>query len=285
MEKILLAGATGYLGGYILQQLINDGYQVTALTRHPSKLKTAGPGIKIIEGEPTNPASIAGCCRNIDTVISTIGITRQKEGFTYWQVDYQANLHLLEEARRNGVKKFIYISVLHGDKLQHLKICAAKEAFVRQLQSSGLDYCIIRPNGYFSDMGELYNMAQKGRIYLFGKGAYRINPIHGEDLAGICISMITSDKKEIAVGGPELLTHNEIADIAFQVAGRPKKITLIPVWIVKGGLFLLRIFTGSKVYGPLEFFITVFSMDMIAPRWGKHRLKTYFESLRSGKKI
>lgn len=80
-----------------------------------------------------------------------------------------------------------------------------------------------------------------------------------------------------------MLTHDEIADIAFQVAGRPKKVTLIPVWIAKGGLFLLRIFTGSKVYGPLEFLITVLSMDMIAPQCGKHRLKTYFESLGSGK--
>lgn len=63
-------------------------------------------------------------------------------------VDYQVNINLLEEAIRNGVKRFIYISILNGDKLTHLKICKAKAKFVSALKNSGLDYCIVRPTGY-----------------------------------------------------------------------------------------------------------------------------------------
>ena len=52
-------------------------------------------------------------------------------------VDYQANLNLLNEARESGVRKFIYVSVLNGEKLRHLKICDAKEMFVEELKKSG----------------------------------------------------------------------------------------------------------------------------------------------------
>lgn len=109
------------------------------------------------------------------------------------------------------------MSVLNGDKLRHLRICDAKEMFVEQLKMSGLNYCIVRPNGFFSDMTEFFNMAKKGRIYLFGNGELRANPIHGEDLAEICMDAIDRADKEIDMGGPEILTQNEIATTAFEV--------------------------------------------------------------------
>ena len=98
----------------------------------------------------------------------------------------------------------------------HLKICDAKERFVEQLQASGTEYCIIRPNGFFSDMTEFYTMAKKGRVYLFGNGELKTNPIHGEDLAAVCVEAIDKSDQEIKVGGPETLTHNEIATLAFE---------------------------------------------------------------------
>ena len=82
-------------------------------------------------------------------VISTVGITRQKDGLTYMDVDFQSNVNLIEEAKKEGVKKFIYISVLNGEKLRHLKICEAKEKLGDYLKLSGMNYCIIRPNGFF----------------------------------------------------------------------------------------------------------------------------------------
>ena len=109
-------------------------------------------------------------CENIDVVISTIGITRQKDGLTYMDVDFQANANLIDEAKRRGIKKFIYISVLNGEKLRHLKICEAKEKLGDYLKDSGMDYCIIRSNGFFSDMEDFLKMAKTGKVYLFGDG-------------------------------------------------------------------------------------------------------------------
>lgn len=86
----------------------------------------------------------------MDAVITTVGITRQKDGLTYMDVDYGANVNLLREAERAGVSRFIYVSVLNGNNMRHLKICNAKERFVDQLSLSDIDSCVIRPNGFFS---------------------------------------------------------------------------------------------------------------------------------------
>jgi uncharacterized protein YbjT (DUF2867 family) len=281
MEKIILAGATGYSGGHILHQLIQLGYPVKVIARNPDRLNPVDKNaVEVIKAEATRPADLINCCDETDTVISAMGITRQKDGYTYMDVDYQANLNLLNEAKKSGVKKFIYISVLNGERLKHLKIGEAKEKFVEEVKRSGLEYCIIRPNGYFSDMAEFYQMAGKGRVFLFGKGTYKMNPIHGEDLADICIQAISGEKREINAGGPETLTHNRIAETAFSVLGRKPAITYIPVWVTRMILFLLRTFTSSQFYGPAEFFLTIMTMDSVAPEYGSHTLRSYFEQLK-----
>ena len=194
-------------------------------------------------------------------------------------VDYQANMNLLKEAQKSGGKKFIYVSVLNGEKLRNLKICDAKELFVEQLKQSGIDYCIVRPNGFFSDMSEFFNMAKKGRVYVFGNGELKANPIHGEDLATFCVDAIDKAEKEVEIGGPETLTQNEIASMAFDIFGKKPRITHIPDGVRIAVLKLIRLLTGSKIYGPAEFFMTVMAMDMLAPEYGNHTLQQHFNEL------
>ena len=280
MKKILLAGSTGYLGIYIAKELQQRSYFFRAIARSPEKLaKNDIEANETLKAELTDPNSIKKCCEGVDIVISTVGITRQKDGLTYMDVDYQANMNLLIEAQKSGAKKFIYISVLNGEKLRNLKICDAKELFVEQLKRSGIDYCIVRPNGFFSDMSEIFNMAKNGRIYLFGKGKLKANPIHGEDLATFCVDAIETPDKEVEIGGPETLTQNEMASMAFKVLGNKPKITYIPDWIRVTVLKLVKLVTISRFYGPVEFFMTVMAMDMLAPEYGNHTLKEYFTIL------
>jgi uncharacterized protein YbjT (DUF2867 family) len=281
ITNILVAGATGYLGKYIAKELSDQGYYTRVLVRNPEKFKRYQIQVDgIIQAEVTDKSSLQDCCKNIDIVISSVGITKQKDGLSYMDVDYQANLNLLDKAKRNGVIKFIYVSVLNGEKLKSLRICEAKEKFVEELKNSGLDYCIIRPNGFFSDMTEFYNMAKKGRVYVFGSGEQKANPIHGEDLAKVCVSTIESDEKEIKVGGPETVTQTEIANIAFEVVGKTPKMVHIPDWIRRSILRIAKPLMSAKKFGPIEFFMNVMAIDMVAPEYGQHTLKDYFNELR-----
>ena len=278
MNNILVAGATGYLGKYLLKELNNKGYKITALARNPAKLINLEID-RILEAEVTKPKSLDGICNGIDVVISTIGITRQKDGLSYMDVDYQGNMNLLQEAMKSGVRKFMYVSVLNGPHLRNLKMVEAKERFADAVKSSGLEYAIIRPNGFFSDMDDLLNMANNGTIYLFGSGKNKGNPIHGADLASFMVEKLNSDKKEFDVGGPDLMSQNEMAEAAFKATGKTPKIVHVPIWIRDTVLGLIRIFSGEKVYGSFEFFMTVMTKDMIAPTFGNHHLSDYYKGV------
>lgn len=274
--KVIVAGSTGYLGGYILKELAARSISFKAIARSPQKLKDLNPD-QIIEAEVTRPETLRGICEGMDVVISTVGITRQKNGLTYMDVDYQANLNLLREAQKAGVKNFIYISAINGDKMRHLKIFQVKEAFVDELKNSGLDYTVMRPNGFFSDMRDFLEMAKRGRVYLFGSGQYRLNPIHGADLAEVVVDAISSPKREITVGGPDILTQNEIAALALDSWYKDVKITHLPDWTRRLTISLLRTFTSTKTYGPIEFFMTAMAMNNVAPPYGTHRLYEFFQ--------
>ncbi|KAA3612015.1 MAG: SDR family oxidoreductase [Calditrichaeota bacterium] len=281
MKKVLVAGATGYLGRYLIQELKKQGYWVRALARNSKKLEDIKDLIdEVFEGEVTKPETLNKICDGIDAVISAVGITRQKDGLTYMDVDYQGNKNLLDLTVQNKVSKFIFISVLNAQKMGHLKGIEAKLLFEEKLIESGLDYAVIRPTGFFSDMLEFLNMAKKGRVSVFGSGENKINPIHGADLAEVCVNSLKQNEKEINVGGPQIFTFNEIAELALKIQNKPIKISRLPMWMIKIILPLMRTFTSSKTYGPLEFMMTVMIMDVVGDIYGSQKLKEFYKEKR-----
>lgn len=279
MKRVLVAGGTGYLGGFVIQEFKNRGLGVRALARSPEKLDhLRGSVDEVVEGEVTRPETLENICEGIDAVFSSIGITRQKDGLTFRDVDYQGNMNLLEAALRADVRKFVYISVFNGPQLRHLDIVAAHEDFIDELKTSGIDYAVLRPTGYFSDMGEFLEMARKGRVYLIGSGANRVNPIHGADLAVRCSEAISGEQGEIDVGGPEVMQWNEVATLAFDVLGRPVKISHVPEWLMSSVVRLVRTFNRHQ--GELmAFFTTMAVTDVVAPTTGIHTLEAHYRKL------
>jgi uncharacterized protein YbjT (DUF2867 family) len=289
MQKVLVAGSTGYLGRFVVQEFKEQGYWVRALARNPKKLEETGPFLEpvakdwvdeVFVGEATKPETLIGVCDDIDIIFSSIGITRQKDKLTYRDVDYQGNRNILDIALTKSVKKFIYVSVFNAHMIEYLEIIKAKEDFVKDLRSSGLDYTIIRPTGYFSDMTEFLKMAKSGRVYLIGNGKNRINPIHGADLAKVCVDAVTNKKRGISAGGPVIYSFQEIAELASSTLGQPPKITQVPFWLTKVAVKAIRPF--SKQMSDLaDFFVAAGHGDGVASATGKHTLASYYEEMAS----
>lgn len=276
-KKVLVAGATGYLGQYLVKELKKRGFWVRVLVRKEAQKSKFKDVDDFFVGQITEPDSIKGITNNIDWVFSSIGITRQKDGLTYMDVDYQGNSNLLKEALKDKVEAFLYISAINGDKLRQLKIFEAKEKFVDELKNSGIRYCILRPNGFFSDMKDFLTMAKGGRVYLFGDGKLKLNPIHGEDLAKICVDKLLAGVNEETVGGADLFSQNELAELALKAWEKPIKISHFPDWTRRFTIWALRTFTSSKTYGPIEFFLTAMAYDNIANQYGVHHLEDFFK--------
>jgi nucleoside-diphosphate-sugar epimerase len=127
-------------------------------------------------------------------------------------------------------------------------------------------------------MSPFFEMAKKGRVYLVGDGSKKMNPIHGSDLAKCCVNALDKEESEIDIGGPEVMTYREMAELAFRTLGRPAQITALPVWIVKAVVAATRLV--NKHQGELlAFFTTAMSSDVVAPTTGTRRLDAHFREL------
>ena len=207
VQTVFVAGATGYLGRYICAEYDRRGWHVKALVRDVRRASDI-PADTLIEAEATRPEMLTGVMDGVDVAVSALGITRQVDGLTYNDVDYQANVNLLDEAEKSGVARFGYVHVLNAGSMAGVPLVAAKARFVHRLQASTIPSTVIAPTGYFSDMDDFLKMARSGRAWLFGHGDHRINPIHGADLAAAIADGIAQERNTMNVGG----TRHPLAD-------------------------------------------------------------------------
>jgi uncharacterized protein YbjT (DUF2867 family) len=276
--KVLVAGATGYLGSHIVHELRDRGHQVRALARDAERLEAMRDVVdEVFPADATDTSTLVGCCDGVDAVISSIGLVGKGGRQTCWDVDYGANRNLLGLAEQAGVGKFVYTSVVRAPALEKLQLVRAKRAFEDDLRASATPYTILLPNGYFSDFDEYLAMARKGRVYLFGDGGFRINPIAGTDVAAAAVDALTADAVEVELGGPDRLSHQQIAEEAFHALGTPPRTRHIPTWLLTASLAVMRRVTPLRVHGVIEFPLTVLTHDVVSPTTGRRHLADYFQ--------
>lgn len=279
MKTVLIAGATGYLGRHLVRTYVERRWHVRALVRDARRAEASGLiAHELIEAEATRPDTLAGVMQGVDLVVSSLGITRQKDGLSYRDVDYQANRNLLDRALEAGVDRFAYIHVLGAESMGHVPLVAAKQAFVDDLQAAHIASTLVAPSGYFSDMADFLNMARAGRVWLFGRGAHRLNPIHGADLAEAVAEAVAAERPWLDVGGPDVLSQNDLARLAFESLGKEPRITHLPDALRRLALAVLPRVTPRHIHGPAQFFLTAMGRDMVGTPCGTRHLIDHFRA-------
>jgi len=233
--KIVLAGAFGNLGAEILKKLIAGGHEVIAAGRKEKPVPGLAGGYTFRAMDTSNPSSLAGLCDGADAVITTVGLTGASTTLSCYDVDYQGNLNLLQEAKRAGVRKFVYISVIACDlpEAEAVPMLHAKYLFEQALISSGIPYVIHRPTGYFYDIIKVFRpYVEKGEMQLLkGYGHVRANVVDCPDFAAFIAAHLEDNNALYEVGGKETYTYEEMAKLCFAAAGKPCKIKYAPIWL------------------------------------------------------
>jgi len=125
--RILVSGATGYLGGHVVTALADRGHEVVALVREPARLgPVAERCAEIRVAEATRPATLEGVADGCDAVYSAVGIRSPSRHADLWAVDHQANLAVFTEARRAGVARAVFVSVHRADALRRAGVAVAE---------------------------------------------------------------------------------------------------------------------------------------------------------------
>lgn len=226
--KIVLAGAYGNLGSDIFRSLLAAGHEVVAADIVERDLGLKG-NFTFKKLDVTQPEALKGLCDGADAVISTVGLTKTSATVTNYDIDYQGNLNLLQEAKAAGVKKFIYISVLKADKAPKVPMLHAKYLLEEELKKSGLSYLVYRPTGYFYDIVKVFKpMIEKGSVTLLGSKPVCANVIDTPDFADYIVTHLNDENQIISIGGKETYTYEEIARMCFTAAGKKPIIKRAP---------------------------------------------------------
>lgn len=218
--KVVLAGAYGNLGADVFRELIKIGHEVIALDIAQRDIGITS-GFEFKKIDVTDPKTLEGVCDGADAVITTVGLTKGSATVSNYDIDFQGNLNLLNEAKKAGIKNFVYISVVKADTAPDVPMVHAKYLFEEELKKSGITYVIHRPTGYFYDIIKVFKpMIEKGKVTLLGKDPVYANIVSTEDFARFIVDHITDVNKTYSVGGKEKYSYEQIAMMCFEAAGK-----------------------------------------------------------------
>ena len=242
--RVLVTGATGFVGREVVQELLQRGYAVRALVRKGSEKKLRDEqGVEIFPGDCLLPETVAPAVAGCDAVIHLVGIIREfpGRGVTFERVHVQATRNLVDMARAAGVRRYLHMSAL-GARSEpadpyHVTNFRADE----YIKASGLPYTIFRPSVIYGPKDQSINLfvRQIQRLNFFpiiGDGQYQLQPVQVDTVArafALALELPQTVNRIYDVGGPEPLTFDKVIDTIAEVLGRRIKKIHQPVWCMR----------------------------------------------------
>ena len=284
MEKVLIAGASGALGFEVLKILSQRNIPVRALIQQPEKeasIAAYTDDVFIADGRRIQ--NLNGLCENIDIVFSSIGknispFKAQSE--KQQETDYICNRNVLHMALDEGVRRFVYTSIKGSDVAYNHQVAQVHHRIQNLLEKSSLSYTIFKPVDFFTCPDELLTMSKRGFIPVTGSGKARVNAIHPADLALVVANNLVEGPRVLEVGGPEIHSRNEIAEMIKTKIGA--RILRIPNALATVGIGPLSIF-NKGLAAKLDYLRFVSTHDRIAAPHGQITFRQYLDELNLNK--
>jgi len=233
---ILIVGASGGLGGKIVDRLLERGERLRLVTRAGSRPTHADHrDVEHVAADLTDPESLLRACHGVDTVVTTANAAGRRPPDTVQTVDHAGNDNLIHAAEATDVKRFLFVSALGAHPDHPMPLLAAKGATEQRLRESRLDWTILRPATFMDLLIPLVvaGPALSNRpVTLIGSGQRKHSFVASADVAAYAVAALThpeTPNQTIVVGGPTPLTWRDIVT-AFEVElGRNLPVEHIPV--------------------------------------------------------
>lgn len=229
--RVLVTGATGFVGRYVVRELLTRGHDVRCLVRPGSEGKLEPwEGVGVCAGDVLHPEEVARAAQGCEAAVHLVGIIREfpGRGVTFEKVHVQATENVVHAARDAGARRFLQMSAL-GARPEpadpyHVTNFRADEL----VQKSGIPYTIFRPSVIYGPEDQSLNLfARQIKTFrivpVVGDGLYQMQPVPVTTVAqafALSLELPHTENRVYEVGGPEPLTFNEIIDTLAQVLGR-----------------------------------------------------------------
>jgi uncharacterized protein YbjT (DUF2867 family) len=246
---ILIVGGTGTLGSTLVRRLLAQGRPLRVMTRTPQKAKELQEaGAEIVQGDLRDRASLARACQGVQMVVAAAHSVMGSGSEASKYVDGRGHNWLIDEAKKAGVERFVYISVMGAAPDSEVSFFDIKFQVEQYLSHSGLEYVILRPSAFMETHAYMLigrPILESGKVTLFGEGKNPRNFIAADDAARIVMIALDDPRTTgnvISVGGPENLTNRQVVNLYEKIAGHKVKVSHIPLPIMRVMAPLLRPF-------------------------------------------
>ncbi len=243
---ILVTGASGYIGNNLVRRLVQLGYPVRALVGHPEKalirLADIQDRVQIVKGDVTRPETLDEWMAGVDTVVHLVAIAIEKGNRTYEKINTQGTINIVEAAKKGGVKRFINMSQNGATPDSSSRFLRSKGIAQEYIAKSGLDWTAIRPTVVWGPQDEFANI-QARLIKLtpiifpvVGDGKARFQPVWVGDVVEAIVKSIGDPStigQEYELGGPEVLTYEEIVKRVLKALSTSRILVKVPVPLLR----------------------------------------------------
>jgi uncharacterized protein YbjT (DUF2867 family) len=253
MTTVLVTGANGFVGNNIVTNLLKKGYTVRGQVRNREKaelrLGEQLNQIELVSGDVTKPADMDAIMDGVDAVIHTVAVAIEKGAATYEEVNYQGTVNVVDAAQKAGVKRFINMSQNGADSSLPYRFLKSKGKAQDYVAASDLDWTALRPSAIFGPQDEFFNsfarLVQLTPLVfpLVAKGKPTFQPVSVLDVAEATVRCLEDDstiRKELVLGGPEVLSMEEIQMRVLDAMGEKRLMLEAPVSWLRPAVFVME---------------------------------------------
>lgn len=233
-RKLLVTGATGFVGRHLVPRLVSRGHRVRALSRSPGP-EAGREGVEWRRGDLTDPAGLRGAADDRDSVIHLAGIAEERDGQTFGRVHVEGTRNLVAEARRAGVERFIFASAA-GARPEGSPFFRTKYEAERAVAGSQMAHVILRPSIIYGPhdrfTAALALLLRRLPVFpVLGVRAIHLQPVAVEDVTDALVQAAERADLEDEIyelAGPELLEFTGIVRIVAGTLGVRRPIVHLP---------------------------------------------------------
>jgi len=245
--RILVTGATGFIGPHIVQALVDAGHTVRVLEREPGR-SSGLSNQETAQGDMTDAESLRRAVGGVYTVVHLVGILNGRpEDFE--RVMEQGTRDLVAASKDAAVRRFVLMSALSTNEQTKdlVPYYHAKWEMEQTVKASGLEYVIFRPGFVFGREGgalqQFSGIAKAPVTPIIGPGTQRIQPIWVDDVAAYFaagVERAEAANRTFEIAGPDVVTWNEFWSRLKQVQGSRRPSVHLPFGLMRAQAAVLE---------------------------------------------
>jgi len=237
--RIVLLGATGFVGHHLLPALSDAGHDCLALTRYKPACRDLAllPRVEVRQADVHDPEQLAALFRGADCVVNMVGILNEpgRSGKGFREAHVELTRRILEGCRGEGVSRYLYVSALNAGrgKSHYLRSKGEAEALVRSEESLGST--IVQPSVIFGAGDSFFNrfaaLLKMAPVLPLACPDARMQPVWVGDVAQGIVRALENPAtigETLVMVGPEDFSLRELVEFTAHAVGLRRAIIGLP---------------------------------------------------------